>query len=177
MKLVFAALLGAAAASTAEVVPDCDLSKVKITLHDDACKTATTNKKDILLKTYIETKDNQVDKAKGSLAMEAGNKCFKATPDAGDAANYGATCDKDNFRLVKYGKDDTKCATKSKEDAVATQKWTACVTTETDLNGVMKLKNYLLTSSAFATAASSTTVATAVKMTVAATAAYAVSQW
>merc|ERR1719487_402557 len=125
MKLVFAALLGAAAATKA----DCDLSKVKITIHDDdKCATPTKDKKDILLKTYIEA-----NKEAGKYcAMEAGNKCFGAGADKDNTLNYGLVCDKDNYTINNYAKATTKCDTDKVGETLAKGLWTACNKAEID---------------------------------------------
>merc|ERR1719361_405156 len=94
MKLVFAALLGAAAAAT------CDLSKLKMTLHSDTKCETQAGAKDKALSTYLA--DTAIA---GTATVKAASdsKCISITPKDGTDVNYGAVCDKDGYTINKYG--------------------------------------------------------------------------
>merc|ERR1719361_2195467 len=94
MKLVFAALLGAAAAAT------CDLSKLKMTLHSDTKCETQAGAKDKALSTYLA--DTAIA---GTATVKAASdsKCISITPKDGTEVNYGAVCDKDGYTINKYG--------------------------------------------------------------------------
>merc|ERR1712054_167101 len=90
--------------------------------------------------------------------------------------NYGFVCDKDTYTLNSYIATDTKCEKAATAiTAAKAKKWADCIES-VDIKS-QSIAFAKLSTSQFATAAASTTVATAMKMTIAATAAYAATQW
>ena len=85
-------------------------------------------------------------------------------------------CTKDEYTLNSYLAADTDCSDAGTE-SIAKAKWTVCVATFDKIKSMTALSNVIFSSTQFDTAATATTVATAMKMTIAATAAYAVTQW
>merc|ERR1711939_229189 len=112
MKLLFAALVGAASATS--VAADCDLTKMSIyTYSDTACATAAAVAAAASGTVQVWFNANKATAGANSAtysALNANNKCFTVTPaNSGTVVNYGAVCTSTAYTFYTYLTADTTC--------------------------------------------------------------------